>query len=84
MLVTAQIMERLPDLSISGMGKVNGGTFSHVDISRLGIILGSVEAERIIISGKGTIEGNAKASRKIDIYGMGRITSNVVNRQTKI
>lgn len=70
-------MERQPDLSISGMGKMNGGIFSHVDISGVGTILGDVEAERIVISGKGTIEGNAKASRKIDISGMGKITGNV-------
>ena len=70
-------MTRLNDLSISGMGKVNGGIFSNVNISGLGTILGDVEAERIVISGKGTIEGNTKASRKIDISGMGRITGNV-------
>jgi cytoskeletal protein CcmA (bactofilin family) len=70
-------MTQLSDLSISGMGKANGGTFRYVDISGLGTILGDVEAERISISGKGTIEGNTKASQKIDISGMGRITGNV-------
>ncbi|MDQ7092149.1 polymer-forming cytoskeletal protein [Desulfosporosinus sp. PR] len=74
-------MTKLSDLSISGMGKVNGGTFGNVDISGLGTIQGDVEAERIIISGKGTIEGNTKAAQKIDISGMGRITGNVEGKE---
>ena len=70
-------MERLPELSISGMGKVNGGKFGTVDISGMGSIVGDVEAEKIAISGKGTIEGNTKASRRIDISGMGSVTGDL-------
>ncbi|MDA8442978.1 MAG: polymer-forming cytoskeletal protein [Peptococcaceae bacterium] len=70
-------MEKLSDLSISGVGKTPGGKFRDVDISGLGKVLGDVEAERVVISGKGTIEGNAVVTRKMEISGMGTITGNV-------
>lgn len=66
-------MERLPDLEISGMGKMDGGRFNQINISGLGQISGDVEAERIVISGKGTINGNAAATHKIMISGMGTL-----------
>lgn len=66
-------MERLPDLEISGMGKMDGGHFNQINISGLGQISGDVEAERIVISGKGTINGNAAATHKIMISGMGTL-----------
>jgi cytoskeletal protein CcmA (bactofilin family) len=74
-------MERLAELRISGMGKANGGKFSYVDISGLGKVLGDVEAERITISGKGTIEGNASINHKLEISGMGTISGSVKGGQ---
>ncbi len=71
-------MDRLPDLTISGMGKTAGGRFSDVDISGLGKVSGDLEAERIVISGKGTIEGNVVLSKRMEISGMGTITGGVI------
>jgi len=58
-------MEKLGDLRISGMGKMNGGKFDDVDISGMGKIFGGIEARNIKISGSGKIEGGAKATRMI-------------------
>lgn len=74
-------MNRLPDLSISGMGKTGGGKFANVEISGMGTILGDVDAERISISGKGTIEGNASVARKVEVSGMGTIRGSVTGGQ---
>ncbi len=70
-------MDRLPDLSISGMGRTQGGRFNDVDISGLGKVVGDMEAERIVISGKGTIEGNVVLAKRMEISGMGTITGGV-------
>jgi len=56
-------MEGLPNINISGTGKINGGKFAEVNISGLGQILGDVEANRIEVSGMGTIKGSAKMQR---------------------
>ncbi|HWJ03998.1 MAG TPA: polymer-forming cytoskeletal protein [Verrucomicrobiae bacterium] len=74
-------MDRLADVSISGMGSSNGGVFSNVDISGMGTIHGDVEAERISISGKGTIEGNVAVFRRVEISGMGTIRGSVKGGQ---
>ncbi len=74
-------MERLPELRISGIGKMNGGKFSNVDISGLGKVFGDVEAERIVISGMGTIEGNTTIGQKLEINGMGTIVGTVKGGQ---
>lgn len=53
-------MEGLPNINISGTGKINGGKFDEVNISGLGQILGDVEANKIEVSGMGTIKGSTK------------------------
>ena len=70
-------MERMSDLSISGMGKSNGGEYLNVDISGMGTIIGDLTAERIVISGKGTIDGNVAVVRKLEISGMGTVHGSV-------
>ena len=74
-------MSKAGDFSISGMGQSSGGKFADLDISGMGKINGDVEAERITISGKGTIEGNVILERKLDISGMGTIYGSVKGGQ---
>ncbi|MHB8126559.1 MAG: hypothetical protein ACYDEJ_13140 [Desulfitobacteriaceae bacterium] len=65
-------MEGLPNINISGTGKINGGRFGEVSISGIGQILGDVEANRIEISGMGTVKGRAKMQRFL-INGNGTV-----------
>ena len=65
-------MDKLVDVKIAGMGKVNGGKFGKVEISGMGEMSGDVDAESINISGMGKIDGSAKA-KEIVIKGAGTI-----------
>lgn len=64
------------DLSISGMGKMNGGDFGQVEISGFGRLTGDVSAKTITISGAGTVDGNTKADR-IRVSGTGNINGSL-------
>jgi cytoskeletal protein CcmA (bactofilin family) len=70
-------MDKLQDLKISGMSRMNGGKFDFVDVSGVGKIFGDVEANRINISGVGNVDGNIKAVR-MDIEGTSNIKGNIV------
>jgi len=74
-------MDKLPELTISGIGKSNGGKFAYVDISGMGTILGAVDAGRISISGKGTIEGDVLVSGNMNLAGMATIRGSLRGRQ---
>jgi cytoskeletal protein CcmA (bactofilin family) len=69
-------MDKLQDLKISGMSKMNGGKFDYVDISGVGKIYGDVEANILNISGVGNVEGNIKAVR-MDIEGTSNVKGNI-------
>lgn len=59
-------------VTISGVGKINGGKYGNVEITGFGRIAGDIEAERIQISGAGTIDGNALIER-LKVEGTGTV-----------
>lgn len=69
-------MDKLQDLKISGMSKMNGGKFDYVDISGMGKIFGDVEANRVNVSGVGNVEGNIKTV-KLVIEGTSNVKGNI-------
>jgi cytoskeletal protein CcmA (bactofilin family) len=69
-------MDKLQDLKISGMSKMNGGKFDFVEISGVGKIFGDVEANRMNISGVGNVEGDIKVVR-MDIEGTSNVKGNI-------
>lgn len=69
-------MDKLQDLKVSGVSRMNGGKFDYVDISGVGKIFGDLEANRLNISGSGKVEGSVK-SDKIKIDGNSSIKGDV-------
>ena len=69
-------MENSNHVNISGVGKLNGGQYSNIEISGFGRLTGDVQAQHIHISGSGTIDGDTKAER-IRVTGAGTIYGNV-------
>lgn len=64
-------MEKLPNVNISGTGKINGGKFADVTISGLGQIL-AMSTNMIEISGMGTIKGSTKMEQ-LRVSGNGTV-----------
>ena len=75
--------EERRSVSISGSGKMSGGTYAGVTVSGSGRIEGDLIAESLRISGSGKVEGTLEA-KEISISGAGRVTGETEAGQIKV
>ena len=68
-------MEHLQNVSISGAGRIGGGTYDQVKISGSGKVTGELECQELHVSGSASLQSNVKAG-SIGISGSGHIHGN--------
>ena len=54
-------MEQLQNVSISGSGRIGGGTYDQVKIAGSGKVTGELECQELHVSGSASLQSNVKA-----------------------
>ncbi len=75
--------ERANSASISGAGRISGGTYDRVTISGAGKVIGDLAANELRISGAGKVEGKVRA-REIVVSGSTTFTDSVHGDEMRV
>ncbi len=75
--------EKRNSASISGVGKISGGTYDRVTISGAGKVTGDLEADELRIAGAGKVEGRVRA-REIVVSGSTTFSDSVYGDEMRV
>ena len=76
-------MEKRNSASISGAGKISGGSYERVTISGAGKVTGDLEADELRIAGAGKVDGRVRA-REIVVSGSTTFSNSVHGDEMRV